>query len=89
DRYKEKDAYDIYFTISKYPGGIEALQKKFQPYVSHKLISEGLGKIKAKFKEVNSPGPVWLVNFLDIQDPEERAIVQRDASERINALLDP
>ena len=32
DRYKEKDAYDIYFSILYYPGGIEKLVNVFQPF---------------------------------------------------------
>ena len=88
DRYKEKDAYDIYFTILHYPGGINELVKIFQSFKSNKLVREGLGKIKAKFKDINAPGPVWLINFEEIDDEEEKERVKRDAYERINAFLD-
>jgi len=89
DRYKEKDAYDIYFTILHYPGGINELVKIFQPFKSNKLMREGLGKIKAKFKNIDALGPVWLINFEDIDDEEEKERVKRDAYERVNAFLDP
>jgi len=88
DRYKEKDAYDIYFTILHYPGGINELVKIFQSFKSNKPVREGLGKIKAKFKDINAPGPVWLINFEEIDDEEEKERVKRDAYERINAFLD-
>lgn len=88
DRYKEKDAYDIYFTIQHYPEGIEGLAGTFKPYMSNSLIQEGLAKIKEKFKTIASPGPVWVVNFLEIDDPEEKAGIQRDVFERVNAFLD-
>ena len=88
DRYKEKDAYDIYFTILHYPGGINELIKTFQSFKSNKLVQEGLGKIKAKFKDINAPGPVWLINFEDIDDEEEKERVKRDAYERVNTFLD-
>ena len=88
DRYKEKDAYDIYFTILHYPGGIGELVKIFQFFKSNKLVREGLGKIKAKFKDIDAPGPVWIINFEDIDDEEEKERVSRDAYERINAFLD-
>ena len=52
------------------------------------LLGKGLGKIKAKFKDINAPGPVWLINFEDIDDEEEKNRVKRDAYERINAFLD-
>jgi len=88
DRYKEKDAYDIYFTILYYPGGIEELVNVFHSFKSNKLVREGLGKIKAKFKEIESPGPVWVTNFEEIDDEEERERVRRDVFERVNAFLD-
>ena len=88
DRYKEKDAYDIYFAILYYPGGIQKLVSAFQPFKSNKLVQEGLGKIRTKFKDVESPGPVWITNFEEIDDEEEKERVRRDAFERINALLD-
>jgi hypothetical protein len=88
ERYKEKDAYDIYFTILNYPGGIPDLVKIFEPVKSNKLVKEGLGKIKAKFKDVNSIGPKWIVTFQDSSDEEEKEMIRRDAYERINAFLD-
>ena len=49
---------------------------------------EGLGKIKARFNDVNAVGPVWVVNFLEIDDEEEKERIKRDAFERVNALLE-
>jgi len=88
ERYKEKDAYDIYFTLLHYPGGIDALVKIIKPFKFNKLVCEGLGKIRAKFKNINAPGPVWLVNFEDVDDEEEMERLKRDAYERVNAFLD-
>jgi hypothetical protein len=88
DRYKEKDAYDIYFAILYYPGGIPKLVSVFKPFKSNKLIREGLGKIRTKFKDVESPGPVWVTNFEEIDDEEEKERVKRDVFERVNAFLD-
>ena len=88
DRYKEKDAYDIYFAISYYPGGVQRLVSVFHPFRSNKLIREGLGKIRAKFRDVESPGPVWVMNFEEIDDEEEKERVKRDAFERVNTFLD-
>jgi len=88
DRYKEKDAYDIYFAILYYPGGIQKLVSVFQPFKSNKLVREGLGKIRTKFRDVESPGPVWITNFEEIDDEEEKERVRRDAFERVNTFLD-
>lgn len=75
ERYKEKDAYDIYFTILNYPGGIQELVKIFNPVRSDKLVKEGLGKIKAKFKDLNSIGPKWIITFQDSNNEEENEII--------------
>jgi hypothetical protein len=88
DRYKEKDAYDIYFAILYYPGGVQKLVSVFQPFKSNKLVREGLSKIRTRFKDVESPGPVWVTNFEEIDDEEEKERVRRDAFERANAFLD-
>lgn len=88
DRMKEKDAYDIYFTVLNYPGGVTELIKIFTPYKANKLVIEGLGKIRAKFKDINSPGPVWITKFENIESPEEIERIKRDAFERINMFLD-
>jgi len=88
DRYKEKDAYDIYFTILNYPGGIQTLVNIFKPVKSNRLVTEGLGKIKSKFIDIESPGPIWVVNFEEITDEEEKDIVKRDVFERVNTFLD-
>lgn len=87
DRYKEKDAYDIYFIIKNYPGGIEKLTKTFKHIKSNKLVQEGLGKILAKFDSIDAIGPTWLVKFLDIEDDEEIDSIKRDVYERVKILM--
>jgi hypothetical protein len=52
------------------------------------MLEAGLGKIKAKFKSINSPGPVWITKFENIETSEEIDRVKRDAFERINTFLD-
>ena len=49
---------------------------------------EGLSKIKAKFNDVNAAGPIWVANFLEIDDEEHKDLIKRDAFERVNALLE-
>jgi len=87
-RMKEKDAFDIYYCIHNYPGGVPALEDKIKPMVKNKLAQEGLGKIKAKFETVNSIGPNFVADFLEISNQEEREIAKRKAFELVNALMD-
>jgi hypothetical protein len=87
ESYKEKHAYDIYFAILHYPGGIDALLEVFNPLKSNNLIREGLGKIRAKFDAIDKPGPIWVVKFLEIDSLEEQERIQRDVFERVNTFL--
>jgi hypothetical protein len=87
-RMKEKDAFDIYYCLKNYPGGIKAITEKLKPLSQNKLAREGLGKIKAKFETVNSVGPNSVASFLEISNPEEREIRKREAFELVNQLMD-
>jgi len=87
NRMNEKDAYDVYYCCRNYPGGLAALVETIRPLVGNKLAREGLGKINAKFATVDGIGPTWTSDFLEIEDPEERARVQREAFELVNALM--
>lgn len=88
DRRKEKDCYDIFYCVANYPGGVAALVEAFRPHIDKRLVAEGLSKIRSKFLSPEHFGPVAVAEFLEIADPEERAIATRDAYERLNALLE-
>lgn len=86
-RMKEKDAWDIYYCLLNYPGGIDALAEEFKPHLHHRLVKEGLRKIAGKFSSGKAFGPKSVADFEEIGDPDERERIQRDAYERVNALL--
>ncbi len=88
DRMKEKDAYDIYYCVEHYSGGVEGLAAEFMPHIKNKLITEGLEKIRSKFASIEHIGPKWVADFLEIADKEDRAIIMRRAYEKISELLD-
>lgn len=87
-RLKQKDAYDIDYCVRFYPGAPTALAEAFRPHLGNTLVREGLEKIRTEFLSVDDAGPKWVADFLDVQDPEERAITQRRAYETIRAWLD-
>jgi len=86
DRLKEKDAWDIYYCITNYPGGLDALVDAFQPHLGHGLVREGLEKITKHFASEEHVGPKFVADFEELTDAEERAILQRDAYERASYL---
>jgi len=87
DRFKEKDAWDIYYCLLAYPGGIDALVEEFRPHLSHGLVQEGLVKIAKHFSSLKALGPKFVADFEEAYDPEEVERLTRDAFERINAFL--
>jgi hypothetical protein len=88
ERLKEKDAWDIYFCLLHYPGGINALAEAFRPHLKHGLIREGIEKIRKHFSSLDHIGPKFVADFEEVEDPDERARIMRDAYERVQALLE-
>lgn len=87
DRLKEKDAWDIYFTLTNFPGGLDTLAQQIRPHIGHGLVQEGLRKIAAKFATVAHVGPKFVADFEDVQEPSDRAALLRDAYEKMDYLL--
>jgi len=88
DRIKEKDVWDIYYCIQNYPNGIDALAEEFKPHIEHGLVKEGLEKMGEKFASEDHTGPKFVADFEELDDTEERAILERDAFEKVKYLLE-
>lgn len=86
-RGKAKDAYDIYFLLKHYKGGVRKLAKEFQPVENRKLVQEMKEKLAGKFASVNHAGPKDVADFLGLDDEENMMLVKRDAYEQVQALL--
>lgn len=86
-RGKPKDSYDIYCTITGYPGGVIALAEEFLPYANRTLIREMCEKLSEKFASPDHAGPTDIVTFLGISETDEIAQIKQDAYQRINYLL--
>lgn len=87
ERLKEKDAYDIYFCVRNWPGGIAALIERFRPHMDNALVQEGLRHIAASFAFPTAVGPTFVASFEEMSEPEDRELLQRDVYERINEWL--
>ncbi len=68
DRLKEKDAWDIYYCLLAYPGGIDALVEEFRPHLAHGLVREGLAKIAKHFSSLKALGPKFVADFEETAD---------------------
>lgn len=87
ERLKEKDAWDIYFVLTNNPGGVEALVAETRPHVDDGLVREGLTKISEKFASPDHVGPRFVADFEDVHDSDQRALLTRDAYERVDYSL--
>lgn len=87
-RGKPKDAYDIYFCVKNYSGGVKALAYEFEAFRKHGLILKMLDKLSGKFASPEHAGPADIAAFLEISDDEESEIIQRDAFEQIKSFIE-
>lgn len=87
-RIKEKDAYDLYYCLQFYPGGHQALVNAFQQFRASSSVREGFQILKKRDASPEHIGPALTANFYDSHDPEEKAMIQRDAFERMQALIE-
>ena len=89
-RYKQKDAYDIYYCIRNYPGGIAALAEACRPVLERSSGVAGYHMIAGKFDTPESYGPTSVRLFV-----EETAVLgdrtpeqwQQDAYGQVDAWL--
>lgn len=63
-RYKEKDAYDIYALIAHYKEGASSCFDEISPFCKHGLVREGMKNICEKFAMEGSVGPLWASTFM-------------------------
>ena len=87
-RGKPKDAYDIYFIVKHYNGGIDNLAKEFEPVLNRALVIEMKEKLADKFASEKHAGPKDVTDFMDLLDEEEIELTRRDAHEQIMAFIE-
>ena len=65
NRLKRKDAYDIYYCVRNYPGGIDALVNATAPLLATESARRGYLHIAEKFRHVDDLGPTNVRKFID------------------------
>lgn len=86
-RGKAKDAYDIYFLVKHYHGGVKRLIDEFSVCADSCIVRSMIEKLEGKFGSVQHAGPMDVVAFKEITDDEEAEMLQRDVYEQIHALI--
>ena len=89
-RHKQKDAYDIYYCVRNFPGGIDALAEATSPLMEVETALDGYERLAAKFDDVDGYGPTSVRQFVEGTDslgdqtPDQW---QQDAFGQVNAWL--
>ncbi|NEI23493.1 hypothetical protein GUK30_29395 [Rhizobium leguminosarum] len=89
-RHKQKDAYDIYYSIRNYPDGIEALAEACKPLLEEKSGAQGYQYIAEKFDVLDGYGATSVRKFVaetDILDGRTPEQWQQDAFGQTDAWL--
>lgn len=68
NRLKRKDAYDIYYCIRNFSGGVDALAAASRPLLKIDSARTGYLHISEKFRHVNDFGPTCVCQFVDRPD---------------------
>jgi predicted nucleotidyltransferase len=76
-RYKQKDAYDIYYCVRNYRGGITDLAEACRPLLEHPSGAEGFGLVSEKFDTLEGYGPTCVRKFVE----ESRLLGDRTAEQ--------
>ena len=90
NRLKQKEAYDIHYSIRNFPCGIEALVAETEPLLEFESARTGYLHIAEKFRRPDDFGPTSVRQFVDRPDMlEERTADQwqQDAFGQVDAWL--
>ena len=90
NRLKQKDAYDIYYSIRNFPGGVDALVAATRPLLDFETARTGYLHISGKFRRLDDFGPTSVRQFVDRPDVlGERTADQwqQDAFGQVDAWL--
>jgi hypothetical protein len=86
-RTKPKDFYDLFMLVKYFKDGPGSIAASLSPLLDNKLVGEAMANIRRYFERFDSLGPVSVAEFFQPSDPESWAVIQRDAFEQLQALL--
>jgi hypothetical protein len=87
ERYREKDAYDIYAVCAYHDGGPVAVANRLRPALYSPVLERGLVGIADRFESADAEGPWWVANFLSRDDPDQHARLRQDAFMTVREVI--
>ncbi len=88
ERYKEKDAYDIYSVVGHCLDGPAEVAQLVKERSRDEELSEGLAVIADRFRSIRAEGPAWVATFLQPEDEAMRQRLTADAFVRVARFLE-
>ena len=79
ERYKEKDAYDIFTVVGHCLGAAEEVANQVRPHMDAPSMRTGLVNIADKFRSERAEGPTWTAMFLEPTSNKMRDRAQAEA----------
>lgn len=87
ERYKEKDAYDIFSVISQCLANPSEVGQKVKPFLAESNMEMGVRNIREKFRSIGAEGPSWVGNFLHSSDEEQKKRIQAESYVLVKQFL--
>jgi len=87
-RYKEKDAYDIFFLLRHYRGRPQRAAGEVFRHINNPVVMEAVEEIKERFRTARSEGPFQVAYFLAPEDEAMRQRIQGDAFNTLRLFID-
>ena len=90
NRRKQKDAYDIYYSIRNFPDGVDALVAATRPLLEFATARTGYLHISGKFRHLDDFGPTSVRQFVnrpDVLGERTADQWQQDAFGQVDAWL--
>lgn len=87
ERYREKDAYDLFSVISQCLESPESVGSRVMPHMKEGSMEEGVGNIAEKFRDINAEGPSWVGTFMYPDDAEQKKRAQAESYVLVGRFL--
>ena len=77
-RYKEKDAYDLFYLVRHYQQGPTSAAEALRPLLHLPVVQQARKNLQEAFGSLRATGPAWVANFNDLTKPRARDILIAD-----------
>lgn len=79
ERYKEKDAYDIFSVVANCLKGPKEVAAAVKPHLGEPEVAKGVANIEVAFQSIRANGPSWVAAFIAPADAAARERAQAEA----------